>query len=324
MKPAHHTAHGFRNNYAHPHHAGRDFFDMLRDPRWRRSDTTQFALASNDPRWLAGNRSVPTLTWIGHDTFLIQIDGLNILTDPHFFERASPVPFAGPKRVVAPGLALADLPPIDWVLISHNHYDHLDKSSVLALARKHPQAQFHVPLGLARWFREQRILRVAEYDWWQHAKLQGFGLHFVPAQHFSSRSLTDRNATLWGGWVVETPSEQRIYFAGDSGYSADFKDIGARFGAMDLSLLPIAAYEPRWFMAPMHVDPEEAVKIHQDVNSHTSVAMHWGTFRLTPEPLDEPPRRLATALQHAGVAARRFVVMQHGETRKLETLLAAD
>lgn len=311
----------FRNNHPYPRHDRRAFWRMLRDPRWRQDNDVSFPLADNDPAWLKANRQEPTLSWIGHSSFLIQVDGLNVLTDPHFSRQAAPVQFGGlVRRRVAPGLALADLPDIDLVLISHNHYDHLDARSVGLIARHHPQARFFVPAGLGCWFRRRGIERVTERAWWQTAAHRHCQLHFVPAQHFSSRTPFDHNRTLWGGWVVETPAGKRLYFAGDSGYSPDFKDIGQRFGPMDLSLIPIGAYEPRWFMQSMHVNPEEAVQIHQDVHSRCSVAMHWGTFRLTPEPMDEPPRRLAAAREGAGVGVDEFLVMQHGETRRMCSL----
>lgn len=315
VKP-HHTAKGFRNNYPHVHRGLKEFLSFAGEYSWGRSGRVAFQVVSNDPVWLRRNRSEPTLTWIGHDSFLLQLDGRNILTDPHFSRRASPVQFAGPERWVAPGLALADLPPIDMVFISHSHYDHLDENSVCEIARRHPHARFFVPLGLKAWFDAHGIDNTVEQDWWEQRHHDGFTLHAVPVQHFSGRTLLDRNRTLWCGWVIES-STRRVFFAGDSGYSADFEDIGARFPSMDLSLIPIGAYEPRWFMQAMHVNPEDAVKIHQDVRSQLSVAMHWGTFRLTLEPMDEPPRRLQAALTAAGIPPDQFIVMHHGETRQL-------
>ncbi len=313
----HHTARGFRNSYPHVRRGLKDFLGFLDAYNWSKPARVHFPLAGNDPGFLRANRTAPTLTWIGHDTFLIQLAGRNMLTDPHFSPRAFPVQFAGPERWASPGLALKDLPAINMVFISHNHYDHLDERSVVKIARRNPEARFFVPLGLKRWCRRRRIRNVVELDWWQQTEYQDATLHAVPVQHFSGRTATDRNKTLWCGWVIELGG-RRIFFAGDSGYSKDFADIGARFPHMDLALIPIGAYEPRWFMQAMHVAPEESVKIHQDVKARYSVAMHWGTFRLTLEPMDEPPQRLARALDSAGIARDAFFVMQHGETRKLD------
>lgn len=312
----HHARRGFRNNYPHERRGPRDFLRFLwgfKRQRWQRP---HFPKAGNDPAWLKANRTEPSLTWVGHDTFLLQHAGLNIVTDPHFTRRTSPVGWAGPERLAPLGLALRDLPDLDLVLISHNHYDHLDEGSVRWIARHHPQALFVAPLGVGRWLQRRRIRNVLELDWWQSRELPGGRVTAVPAQHFSGRTATDGNRTLWCGFVLELGGK-KIYFAGDSGYSKDFADIGARFAPFDLSLIPIGAYEPRWFMRAMHVNPEEAVRIHLDVGSRLSVAMHWGTFRLTEEPLDEPPRALARALADAGVEASRFWILQHGESRRL-------
>jgi len=318
MKPKHHTRRGFRNNYPHEKKGLKDFLKFLWG--WDRVGAKfEAPMAAPDPGFLAANRTRPTLTWIGHATFLVQVGGLNILTDPHFTARASPLQFAGPKRLMPPGLALRDLPALDVVLISHNHYDHLDDGSVRWLAKHHPKAVFVVPLGVRRWLQRRHVGNAVELDWWQRHDGHGFSVTAVPAQHFSGRRHNDRNRTLWCGFVLEA-ANKKVFFAGDTGYSKDFADIGERFGAMDLALLPIGAYEPRWFMKSMHVNPEEAVRIHRDLNSRQSVAMHWGTFRLTEEPMDEPPRLLAQALKDAHVAPDKFWVMQHGETRQLEAL----
>jgi len=181
---------------------------------------------------------------------------------------------------------------------------------------EHPDVHFVVPMGLRRWFARRRIGNVIELDWWQAMQVGKARINCVPVQHFSGRGPYDRDATLWCGYVLELAG-RRIFFAGDTGYSKDFADIAARHPQIDLALLPIGAYDPRWFMAPVHVNPEEAVQIHRDLGAKLSVAMHWGTFRLTEEPLDEPPQRLRAALQAAGLDRADFAVMQHGETRKL-------
>ncbi len=271
----------------------------------------------------AGAAMVPTATWIGHASTLLQMGGANILTDPIFSERASPVSFLGPKRHVAPGLAIADLPHIDAVVISHNHYDHLDAPSVDTLATQAGGPPlFIVPLGVKRWLADRGIANAVELDWWQSARVGAVELVFTPVQHWSGRSLTDRMETLWGGYAMFAPDFQ-VFFAGDTAYSKDFADIHARFAAkqgagrgFDLALIPIGAYEPRWFMSSQHVDPDEAVRIHLDLAAARSIGIHWGTFELTDESLDEPPRALARAAQAHGIGADAFTAMAIGETRR--------
>jgi N-acyl-phosphatidylethanolamine-hydrolysing phospholipase D len=306
----------FHNRYSIQPHGGVDALKFMRQMQRAARQRVEFPRGDNDPAWLRTNRSRTSLTWIGHASFLLQLGGLNVLTDPHLTARASPLGFAGPKRCNPPGLDFHELPPIDQVLISHNHYDHLDEGTVRRLAREHRHARFFVPLGVADWFRRRGIAAVTELDWWQSAESGAARITAVPVQHFSGRGLHDHNATLWCGMVLEIAGV-RVFFAGDSGYSRDFADIGERFGSFDLALIPIGAYEPRDFMAPVHVNPKEAVRIHQDIGSQLSVAMHWGTFRLTTEPMDEPPRRLRQALREAGVAEDRFLVLRHGECRLL-------
>lgn len=315
-RPRHHTSRGFRNNHPTDAHGGLDLLRWLPGFLLKPYRKLHFSVRPPPVEQLRANRTQDTLTWIGHSTFLLQLSGRNLVTDPHFSERASPLAFAGPRRLTPPALRAEDLPPLHIALVSHNHYDHLDEPSVRRLARLHPDLTFVVPLGLGRWFARRRIARVVELDWWQHADIAGLRVHAVPAQHFSGRGLRDRDATLWCGFVVETPT-RRVYFAGDTGYCPDFAEIGARFAPIDLSLLPIGAYEPRWFMRYMHANPEDAVRIHRDVGSQLSVAMHWGTFRLTEEPLDEPPQRQRRALNAAGLPPERFQVFQHGESRVL-------
>jgi N-acyl-phosphatidylethanolamine-hydrolysing phospholipase D len=260
----------------------------------------------------------PSITWIGHATLLLRLGGLNILTDPHFSERASPVGFAGPKRFHPPGVALADLPEIHAVVISHSHYDHLDVDSVRQLhQRGGGKLQFFVPLGLKPWFAELGIDKVTELDWWQHAELGGVRFTLTPLQHWSARSLGDRNRTLWGGWAITAP-DLNIFFAGDTGYSADFVEIGRRLGPFDLAALPIGAYEPRWFMRRQHVEPAQALQIHRDIRARQSLGVHWGVFEMADESLDEPPRALAAAREAAGMAESEFFVLRVGETRSIK------
>lgn len=311
----------FRNNHQNDPHNGKALRKFLREwygSRWTRPE---FPRCGNDPLWLARNRSQTSFTWIGHASFLIQIGGLNILTDPVLSRRASPVQWAGPERLAPLGLEFHELPKIDLVLVSHNHYDHLDEATVRRLAQRDDPA-FVVPLALAEWFHRRGMRHVTEMDWWQTTLVRGLRVHAVPMQHFSGRGMKDRNRTLWCGYVIEAVAT-RLLFVGDSGYGPDFIAIGKRFAPIDVAMIPIGAYDPRDFMRPVHVDPIEAVRIHQDVGARLSLAMHWGTFRLTLEPLEEPPRRLRAALAAAGIAEDAFRVMQHGETLNLSSISEA-
>ena len=308
----HRAADGFRNNYPHADKGGfwRWKWDQLRDGLPRNPEEGyRFATATPD---LVAN---PSVTWVGHATVLLRMGGLSLLTDPHFSERASPVTFAGPKRVVPPVPALDGLPHIDAVVISHNHYDHLDQESVRRLAEQPGGSpRFFVPLGLKDWFARRGIQDVVELDWWESMEYRGLRIDFVSVQHWSKRTLSDENQTLWGGWVIRHP-ELSFFFAGDAGHSKDFGDIREKFGGFDLAAIPIGAYAPRWFMRIMHLDPAEAVRAHQDLNARQSLAIHWGTFaNLTDESLYEPPLKLVEERRKAGLADDAFLVLRHGET----------
>ena len=314
----HHTRDGFRN--VHPHEEGA-FSDFLKW-RWKRlwkdipsQQDYNFFLAKNDPAFLKLNRKQATLTWIGHATVLLQLEGINILTDPHYSERASPVQWAGPKRVIGAGLSFEALPPIDIVVISHNHYDALDEQTVVKLSEREggQKTTFFVPLGLKSWFENLGIRQVVELDWWEEYAEKSTIISAVPVQHWSKRSLFSKNTTLWAGWVIQSNSF-RFFFLGDSGYTPHFKEIGRRLGPFDLAAIPVGAYEPRWFMGPHHISPEEAVQVHLDVRSKKSIAIHWGTFILSDEPLDEPPKRLEKAKKDKGLSQEEFIVLRHGET----------
>ena len=265
------------------------------------------------------------VTWIGHSTFLLQMGGLNILTDPMWGDRASPVPFAGPRRLMPPGVALNALPPIDVVLQSHDHYDHFDIGTVRELANRFPQAVWCVPLGVGALTRTHGATAVIECDWYESAAVGAARVSCVPARHFSGRSLTGRNHTLWCGWVI-TVGGFRIYFAGDTALHPDFTSIAEQFGPFHAVLLPIGAYDPRWFMRPVHLDPEEAVDAYEAISTSqplsppVMVAMHWGTFALTDEPVDEPPVRLRARWSAGGHASELLWVLAPGETRALRTL----
>jgi len=316
----HHDRAGFHNNYPHPERGG--FF------RWKWEQVRDgvahappggwnLPAVKADPHALQdGGGGEPRLTWIGHSTFLLQVGGVNILTDPQFSPRASPVSFAGPKRIVPLPLDLGELPRIDVVLVSHNHYDHLDLPSVKALAAQPGGSPlFLVPLALKAWFVDNGMDRVEEYDWWQQRDTGSARFTLVPVQHWSKRTLWDANQTLWGGWVIEAGG-LRIIHTGDLGYSRDTQDIGARLGPFDLALIPIGAYEPRWFMQTMHVNVPDALRVRQDLRAARAIGMHWGTFEgLTDEPMDEPPRILARLRTEAGLPVDAFDVMKIGETR---------
>jgi L-ascorbate metabolism protein UlaG (beta-lactamase superfamily) len=318
----HHTGQGFRNLHGYDEHGPLDVW-RWRMGRWfvpdPRLNAPDFPLAANDPGYLRENRADTTLTWIGHATVLLQAGGKNILTDPHFSGRASPVQWAGPERLVAPGLSLEELPPIDAVVISHDHYDSLDEGSIVGLYRRPggKETTFFVPLGLKAWFARLGIERVVELDWWESHGIAGMRVTAVPVQHWSKRRLFGRNQTLWAGWVVESGGF-RFCFAGDSGYTPHFREVGERLGPFDLAAIPIGAYAPRWFMGRYHINPEEAVQVHRDLRARCSVAIHWGTFILTDEPLGEPPLRLARARAAARLPEDAFLVLRHGETITLE------
>jgi N-acyl-phosphatidylethanolamine-hydrolysing phospholipase D len=317
-RPLHHVSGGFRNL----------------DPEFRRPDTwTRWSFLArrawvgftaprridlpvepNDGRALRANGADATLTWVGHSTLLIQLDGVNLLTDPQWGPRASPLSWTGPRRVTPPALAFEDLPPIHVVLISHDHYDHLDLGTVRRLAETHDPL-FVVPLGLRRWFADNGMTRVEELDWWQTSEHRGLRLVCVPAQHWSQRTPWDRNTRLWGSWAV-LGSTRRLYFGGDSGYFDGFKAVGERFGPFDLAALPIGAYLPPRLMRLTHTTPEQAVQAFVDLDARVLVPIHWGTFDLGEEPLDEPPKRLLAEVRRRGIEPDRAWLVRHGETRR--------
>ena len=244
----------------------------------------------NDGAALRANGVKPTITWIGHSTFLIQLHGLNILTDPNWSDRASPVSFAGPRRLVPPGLRFEDLPRIDAVVISHDHYDHLDEATARRLVAAH-HPRFFVPLGLKPLLVGFGATDVTELDWWSSATLRTVTFTATPAQHSSGRGLGDQNLRLWSSWVIAGPGH-RLFFAGDTGYFGGFKQIGAKLGPFQVALLPIGGYAGWGAHHPNHICPEEAVQAFEDVRADFLVPMHWGTFALNREPFHEPPDRL--------------------------------
>ncbi|KAM9777960.1 N-acyl-phosphatidylethanolamine-hydrolyzing phospholipase D [Neosynchiropus ocellatus] len=258
------------------------------------------------------------VTWLGHASVLVELDGLNILTDPIFSQRASPLQFLGPKRFRGPPCRVEQLPRIHAVLISHSHYDHLDLPTVKSLnSRFGSQLRWFVPLGLLDWMVKAGCEDVMELDWWEQSCVPGRDdVSFVctPAQHWSKRTPLDTNKALWGSWSVIGP-DHRFFFAGDTGYCSSFLEIGRQFGPFDLAAIPIGAYQPREVMRGQHVDPEEAVQIHQDVQAKQSVAVHWGTFALAHEFYLEPPQRLREVLERKGFHPGCFFTLSHGESR---------
>jgi N-acyl-phosphatidylethanolamine-hydrolysing phospholipase D len=281
------------------------------------------APAFDAPRAAPG---VLTATWVGHSTFLLQLGGWNVLVDPVFGERASPVPFAGPRRFTPPGVALDALPPLDLVLLSHDHYDHLDAASVQALARRHPEARWRCPLGVGRTLAALGARGAEEMDWWATADVGPLRLGCVPAQHFSGRGVGDRDRSLWCGWTLHArDGAPGVFYAGDTGLHPEFAAVGQSRGPFALALLPIGAYAPRWFMRPVHCDPDDALAAwraladgqraaHPALPAPTFGGMHFGTFVLTDEPPDEPPRRTRAAWAEAGHDPALLWIPRHGET----------
>jgi N-acyl-phosphatidylethanolamine-hydrolysing phospholipase D len=263
------------------------------------------------PASVRGAIGDPTVTWVGHSTLLVRMDGTTFLTDPIWSDRASPVSFLGPKRLVPPGVPFDALPPVDFVVVSHSHYDHLDLPTLRRLSNG--RTVFLVPLGLRALLEEEGIGPVRELDWWGETRVGDVSVYCVPARHWSQRTPFDGDRTLWAGWVVASRSH-RVYFAGDTGFTRFFRDIGERLGPFDLAALPIGAYEPAAMMRDVHLDPEEAVHAAIELGARHVVAVHWGTFDLTDEPLDEPPARFRAAATAAGISARAWVLAV-GETR---------
>ncbi len=318
-RPAHHTDNGFRN--PHIEHSDKTVFSYF----LMRVTTAEWAdhVAQRNavPRQQADREAIlkageqPQITWVGHSTFLIQYRGINILTDPMFSTRASPFSFVGPKRYTAPGVAIEQLPQIDYVVISHNHYDHLDAATVERLGNA---TRWLVPLGHRDWFAKRGVTRLREFDWWDELEEPLLSIVATPSQHWSARGLNDRFKALWASWVIDF-GDFRVWFAGDTGYNdTQFRQIGDRFSNVDLALIPIGGYAPRWFMGPMHVNPEEAVQIHLDVNARRSIGMHWGAFPFTAEPVIEPVTRLAKAAQAANLSPGAFTTLRIGETRRFQ------
>lgn len=277
----------------------KSFGDML---KWVRSDIvpeiTKIEISSD---WKEINLSEDDnyAIWIGHSTFLIKKNGVTILTDPIFSKRASPFRNIGPKRLIPPAIPLNKIPKIDVVTVSHNHYDHLDIRSLKKISKNHPDAIFLVPAGDEKLLQRKRIKNVYNFNWWESIEHKEFVFTFTPVQHWSKRSLFDRNKSLWGGWYIKN-KDYSIYHAGDTGYSKDFIDTRLKLGAPKYAFIPIGAYDPEWFMAESHVNPEDAVKIMLDLEAEKAFGMHWATFTLTDEDTIEPKERLKKAVDENG------------------------
>ena len=265
-----------------------------------------------DVEALRKNHHAPTVTWVGHSTLLVQLDGVNLLTDPAWSERLGPLSgTVGVHRFTPPGIAFEDLPPIDVVLISHDHYDHLDEPTVRRLAGTF-NPLFLVPLGIKAWLEARGISNVVELDWSDSVKVRGLEIVCAPAQHGSGRSLTDGGRRLWASWAVI--GSKRFYFAGDTGYASHFEMIGHVLGPFDLAALPIGSYTPRIIARPVHMSPEEALQASRDLRASAFIGIHWGTFKLAREPYDEPPRRIAAEVERLQLDPRSVWLPKPGET----------
>ncbi len=289
--------------------------DLIRWQRNQKKPILAYIDISNDWRNINLETEDNYLIWIGHSTFLIKKDGLTILTDPVFSDRASPFRRLGPKRLIPPSLNIQDLPPIDIITISHNHYDHLDIRSLKKISKKYPKVVFLIPKGDLDIFDQRNIENVFEFEWWQDIDFKNHTFTFTPVKHWSARGLFDRNESLWGAWFISS-RDYSIYHAGDTGYSKDFKETQRRLGSPKYAFIPIGAYDPEWFMSASHVNPEEAIKIMQDLGAKNSYGMHWGTFTLTAEDTLDPPKRLSEAIKKKNI--KNFNVLTPGEVIIIE------
>jgi len=326
-RPEHHTDNGYKNLYIVD--AKKNFFSFLKmryfgDTQWANHESfaNRIPVQKLDLEKVYQPGHKPQISWLGHSTFLIQYQGINILTDPAFCDRTSPFSFAGPKRYTPHVVDYSKLPQIDYVFISHNHYDHLDSEAIKVLHNQKITPRYYVPLGIkTRLLEDDERLKsenIVEMDWGEHNSHKGVKISAYPSQHWSARSLFDRFETLWASWRVELDNFS-FWFAGDTGYNERlFKELGKTIPPVNLSFIPIGAYSPRSFMKAYHLNPEEAVLVHQHIKTTQSIGMHWGTYPLTAEAPIEPPIRLKSAVTKAGVDEDEFTVMQLGETRVID------
>ena len=332
MSAPHHRPGGFRNPWttADDHALG----GLLRWVRVHRTTPTGASTRPNFPRAVprpATPRAAEDelrLTWVGHSTFLIQIGGMNVLTDPMWSERASPLSFVGPRRHVPPLPALDDLPPIDVIVVSHDHYDHLDRATVRRVAETHPRARWLAPLRVGKSLAKFGARNIEEMDWWEVERPNTLQISCTPAQHWSGRGAFDRGRTLWCGWAIRA-GDRAVWFAGDTALFPELTAIGQRAGPFDAMLLPIGGIEPRWYMRRLHMDPEEAVQAFRTIlatqqRGAMMVAMHWGTFRIADEALSVPPALLRDAWKTSGLSERQLWIPAHGESRTIDATLSPD
>jgi L-ascorbate metabolism protein UlaG (beta-lactamase superfamily) len=288
------------------------FSDMLKWVRHREPGAWKEiseAVPSDPPDRVEGDRIVTT--FVNHSTFLIQTMGKNILTDPVWSERASPVPFAGPRRMRPPGIRFEDLPEIDIILLTHNHYDHLDIKTLTRLVDKyHPK--IYCPLGVGLYLERKGIGNVKEMDWWDSSEIDaGISVICTPAQHFSGRGMFDRDRTLWCGFALVT-RKGSIYYSGDTGYGNFFGEIAEKISPIRLAFLPIGAYKPEWFMAPIHTSPSDALKIYHEIGSPKSIAMHFGTFPLADDGMEEAVAELEKLKSGGSEMENWFIALEEG------------
>lgn len=320
LKP-HHTEKGFQNTA--PNTEARNFWEAMF--KWKFMNLFKLGLPSVDPddykiitsesdsEKIKENKKNLSVTWIGHATVLIQMDGMNILTDPIWSERCSPVSFAGPKRYTKPGIKLEELPKIDIVVISHNHYDHMDSETLIQLEKKFKPV-FFAGLKNKSFLKNLGLSNIEELDWWESKKLGNLEIHFTPTQHFSGRGLFDKNTTLWGSYILKG-TKNTIYFAGDTGYFYGFKEISQKFSSIDIAILPIGAYEPRWFMKEIHMNPEESFQAFLDLKANYFLPMHYLSFVLTDEALDEPLKKTEALFNSKPDLVKKLLNIKIGESK---------
>ncbi|OON40505.1 MBL fold metallo-hydrolase [Izhakiella australiensis] len=319
----HHTPEGFKN----PEPELRQKGDLKKWQKERKASGLPLPPEEGYPafisRWcqpvdLTGSEDA--VWWLGHAAIMLRLAGQYTLIDPALSPRVSPVSFYGPQRKTPAPLQIADLPSLSYVVISHSHYDHLDRPTIKQILRRFPQVEFIVPLGLAPWFKRMGARRVTQLDWWQTVQLDSITFQAVPARHWTMRTLWDRNRSLWCGWVIKQ-AKLNFWFSGDSGYSDSLLAIPERLGPFNLLALPVGAYAPKWFMQGQHMDPSQSVHLHQAAGCPLTIPVHWGVFELADESLDEPPWVLDQALRDAGLASAFFYPWKIGQRYLLKNLI---